>query len=153
MKEIVLTKGAIALVDDDDFEKLIETRWCLNGPYGYNKGRGLMHRFILGLQKRDPQVDHINGNKLDNRKSNLRLCNNAENQMNHNSTGGKSKYRGVIWGGKHPGMKKRPWISRIKLPGQPRVFLGSFSTEIDAAKSYNEYALKHCPEFTKLNEL
>lgn len=162
MKEIQLTKGKVALVDDDDYSDLIRVRWCMNGDYAYNGNLGTMHRYVLGLEQnkgmRGPtkgtkQVDHINGNKLDNRKENLRLVDNSQNQLNHDKTKGKSKYRGVIWSGCNSGLVAcgKPWIVRIKLPDQPRKYLGSFATEEEAAIAYDLYAKEHCPEFTKLN--
>jgi hypothetical protein len=162
MKEIQLTKGRVAIVDDDQYDDLMLCRWCLNGEYAYNGSRGSMHRYILGLprlkgqrgpQKGQLQVDHINGNKLDNRKENLRLADSSQNQLNHSNTKGRSKYRGVIWSGCNKSLLKnnRPWIARIKLPGFPRKYLGSFSTQEEAALAYNIAALELCPNYTKLN--
>lgn len=159
MKEIQLTKGKVALVDDDKYLDLIKVRWCMNGDYAYNTKLGTMHRYILGLEQnkgmRGPtrgtkQVDHINGNKLDNRKENLRLVDQSQNQLNHDKTKGKSKYRGVIWAESCKTLRK-PWIARIKLPNKPRKYLGSFDTEEEAALAYDEYVKEHCPEFTQLN--
>jgi len=159
MKEIQLTKGKIALVDDDIYNDLICVRWCYTSGYAWNGSRGLMHRYILGLPyvkghrgpiKGQSQVDHINGDKLDNRKENLRVVTSSENQLNHCKTKGKSKYRGVIWAESCKTLKK-PWIARIKLPGKPRKYLGSFETDYEAAIAYDTYAKENCPEFTKLN--
>lgn len=120
MKEIPLSKGAVAIVDDDTYEELSKYKWCINNngyavratPGSRSDHRPLipMHRQIMGLQygqKRD--VDHISGEKLDNRKTNLRICTRAENLRNKgkNSTN-KSGYKGVYW---HRGMKK--WHARI----------------------------------------
>lgn len=159
MKEVQLTKGKIALVDDKDYLDVLKYRWCYTSGYAWNAKLGLMHRYLMGLPyikghrgpiKGQPQVDHINGNKLDNQKKNLRIVNSSENQLNHSKTKGKSKYRGVIWAGSQKDLKKN-WIVRIKLPNQSRKYLGSFESEIEAAKAYDKYAKEHCPEFTKLN--
>ena len=108
MKEIQLTKGFTTIVDDFKYDELILYRWCLTGSYAYNKKLGSMHRYLMnqpyqkgkkGSSKNDIQVDHINGNKLDNRIENLRLVTLSQNQLNHSKTKGKSKYRGVIWAG------------------------------------------------------
>src|SRR3990167_208372 len=91
MKYIPLTKGKFALVNDEDFEYLNQWKWCyLNNPNGYairaiypNKHQKIiyMHRFLLKAPK-SKQVDHINGNSLDNQRLNLRLCYSYQNQSN-----------------------------------------------------------------------
>jgi hypothetical protein len=162
MKEIQLTKGNIAIVDDDTYTDLIQYRWCMAGGYAYNSRLGTMHRYLMkqpynkgqrGTRRDQLQVDHINGDRLDNRLENLRLASGSENSLNYESVRGRSKYRGVIWAGSQKSLldNDRPWIVRIKLPGQSRKYLGSFKTEEEAALAYNEYALEHCPGFTKLN--
>lgn len=162
MKEIQLTKGAIALVDDNDYEDLIKYRWHLNGKYAHNLKLGPMHRYLMGFSpekgRRGPkkdqiQIDHKDENTLNNTKSNLRLVNNSQNQLNHSKAKGKSKYRGVIWAGCQKSLldNNRPWIARIKPTGSKRIYLGSFETEREAAISYNEAVLRYCPSYGKLN--
>lgn len=89
-----------------------------------------MHRVILN-PKKDLQVDHVNGNSLDNRKSNLRLVNNRQNAQNrhHSRT---SKYPGVSW---YKSNKK--WASNIEINGKTK-HLGYFDNEIDAANAYQK---------------
>lgn len=162
MKEIQLTKGQVALVDDDKYNDLIQYRWCLSSGYAYNASKGSMHRYLMdqpyqygkqGSSKGDIQVDHINGNKLDNRLENLRLVNLSENQLNHSKTKGKSKYRGVIWAGsmKHIANAGKTWIARIKPTGMKRIYLGSFATEEEAAIAYNNAVLLYSSNHGKLN--
>ena len=162
MKEIQLTKGKVALVDDDLYLDLIKYRWCVTGDYAYTSKLGTMHRYIMnqpynrgkrGSCKGDIQVDHIDGNKLNNQKNNLRLVNSSENQLNHLKTKGKSQYRGVIWSGCSQGLVAagKPWIARLKPAGLPRIYLGSFATEEEAALAYNNAVLLHCVQHGKLN--
>ena len=84
-KRIKLTKGMSTIVDDDDFESVNQYKWYFSST-GYaerrhGKGKLLLHRFIMN-PKNDLQVDHINGNRLDNSRSNLRLATRTENARN-----------------------------------------------------------------------
>lgn len=154
MKTIPLTKGDFAIVDDDDYEYLIQFEWFLT-PGGYaarkttKNGRPsivLMHREIAKTPK-GMQTDHINGNRLDNRKCNLRICTNAENSRNRGPMPGTSKYKGVRW------LKNdKKWQANIKL-NQKQITLGCFNSEIEAAKAYNEAAIKYFGEFAWLNDI
>src|SRR6186997_2284150 len=97
MKQIPLTQGRVAIVDDEDYEGLIKNKWwfrdvksehrkgyaCRSVRVGGKKMIVMMHRQIMGLGwDTSIQVDHIDGNGLDNRRSNLRKCNNSQNHMN-----------------------------------------------------------------------
>lgn len=93
MKEIKLTKGFVALVDDEDYEKVNKIKWCYNGGYvkhnttiriekhKYKTKTTLMHRLIMNPPD-NMDIDHRNHNPLDNRKENLRICTHHENMMN-----------------------------------------------------------------------
>src|SRR5438477_9778616 len=101
MKEIILTGGEIALVDDEDYDRVSSLKWHLHSE-GYaahsasNHRNVLMHRFILGLTEEDKiwkaDTHHLNGNKLDNRRGNIRVCNRIRNsqskRMMFNNTSG-----------------------------------------------------------------
>ena len=149
-KEIVLSKGKVALVDDGDYEMLVATglRWCINDGYAFNRRLGRMHRHLL----KPPvgvMIDHINGDKLDNRRENLRLCTNSQNQANRKVTRGVSKFKGVgwqktAWGGH--------WFAKITVQGKV-INIGSYLTDLDAAKAYNDAAVLHFGEFAHLNDL
>mgnify|MGYP001594937357 CR=1 FL=1 len=99
-KIILLSKGKVAIIDYDDYEKVSKYKWCFSGKYAVRVKQGktiLMHRFIMSTPK-GFDTDHINDNGLDNRKSNLRICSHSQNLMNHklnqNNTSG---YKNISW--------------------------------------------------------
>jgi len=154
--EIKLTQGKVALVDDKDYEQLNQWKWhydryAIRAEYvgkidGKEKNRKiLMHRLIMDTPE-GMHTDHINGNKLDNRRGNLRVCTNAQNQQNRKTVSGKSKYKGVSWRG---GGYNR-WFAMIKVDREPKC-LGYFDTEEQAAIAYNEAAQEYFGEFANLN--
>jgi hypothetical protein len=156
-KEIQLTQGRVALVDDEDFDELTKLSWCLSSrsrpPYATTnikisgKYRTVdMHRYLLN-PPRGVEVDHINGNGLDNRRSNLRICTHAQNTRNKRSTP-RSGFKGVSLGS---GCKKS-WTARIRADGID-LYLGSFPDPVLAASAYNKAALKYYGEFACLNVL
>ena len=148
-KIIPLTQGKIALVDDEDYEYINQWKWCYHSE-GYAKNNSLekmrfMHREILHIQDK-VDIDHINGNKLDNRKENLRVCSRSQNMANSkkhkNST---SKYKGVSWS-----RSKKRWRVTI-MKNRKAYFLGLFDNPVDAATAYDKKALELSGEFAKLN--
>ena len=159
MKTIPLTQGKFAIVDDEDFEKLNVHKWHLQKSANFYyyavrrkniRGKEIaiyMHREILGLRPTDNQVvDHIDHEGLNNRRFNIRICTNQENRMNskHNKNS-LSKFKGVSWH-KH----RRKWYASIKVNGRSQ-HLGSFDSEIEAAKVYDSKAKKLCGEFACTN--
>jgi hypothetical protein len=151
MPEIPLTKGQIALVDDEDCNWLNQWKWCAlptnNGFMACRHGSEFlyMHRVILGAEK-GQLVDHINHNQLDNRKQNLRICTQSQNLMNREKTKrSKSGYKGVFW---HKIGRK--WLAQIKV-NHRTFYLGLFSDVAEAAKAYDRAAVQHCAEFAMLN--
>ena len=153
-KEILLTKVKVALVDQDEFEWLSNWKWsCTSHGYACRgtTGRGgvkntyYMHREIINA-KDGQDVDHINGNRLDNRKANLRLCNRSENMMNSSGISDRSSsFKGVHWN-----KKQERWVAQISENKKVR-HLGSFEDETEAAKAYDQSARKAHGEFAKLN--
>lgn len=148
-KEIPLTKGLSALVDDDDFESLNQRKWCaVKGGHTHyafaGSGKISMHRHLLAPAK-GQFVDHINGNGLDNRRKNLRLCSHAENLRNQRKRKGTtSVFKGVTLSG-------NVWRAEIEQDGE-RLALGAFSSEIAAAKAYDRAARIFFGKFARTNE-
>jgi hypothetical protein len=119
VKEVPLTKGLFALVDDDDFAEVSKLKWRA-GPHGYAISGGkttiYMHRFILGARK-GQEVDHINHQRRDNRLSNLRFLSHLLNRVNNSS-------RGIFY-------KHRKWFARVKHLDR-EYQLGAFKMEAEA---------------------
>jgi hypothetical protein len=133
------------IVDEDMYYDLIQYKWHFTNNYIYTNNHLALHRHVMNYTGKD-FVDHINGNTLDNRKENLRILTPKQNAMNR--TSGKntsSKYIGV-----HLNRKTNRWVSRINTNGR-NIHLGTFDTEIEAAKARDEYTIKLFGEFGKLN--
>lgn len=159
MKKISLSQGRFALIDAEDFEFLNQWEWCYSRGYalrneyigmidGKQKAKRIpMHR-LVNKTPDDLQTDHINGDKLDNRKCNLRSCTSSQNHMNKKSPkNSTSKYKGVHWY-----KKGKKWKSEIRI-NKKGQYLGYFKSEIEAAKAYNKAAIELFGEFAKLNKI
>jgi hypothetical protein len=157
MAEILLSNGQVALVDDEDFEWLNKFCWyqknhgyvaCHPPKVGNKRPEYLLHRLIMGIEKcgREIEVDHINNNKLDNRRSNLRLCTRSENMRNatkrRNCT---SKYKGVSLN-----KRTKRWLARYAVNGTEYI-IGTFLTEEAAARAYDAAIRSIFGAFAKLN--
>lgn len=128
-----------ALVDEDDYHKLINFTWVLSADGYAQSGQIHMHRYVMGCSPHDNKiVDHINHNRLDNRKSvNLRICTGSLNARNRTKNSGcTSQYIGV-----HLRKRGYRWIAQISINNK-KIQLGTFDTEIEAhyayEKAYNE---------------
>jgi HNH endonuclease/AP2 domain len=154
MIEIKLTMNQIAWIDDADFKLVNMYKWNFSrksSNYGSAVASGgkrgfsiSMHRLIMDAPK-GLEVDHINGNPLDNRRNNLRLVTHSQNQKNMSKhKDNKSGYKGVSW---HKKAKK--WQVHVGKKG----YIGLFTDPKEAAKAYNIAALEHFGEFAKLNEI
>lgn len=153
MQKIPLTQDKIALVDTEDFERINPHKWCAfkhgNSWYAIRRVGGTMiymHREILGLAVNSGSItDHVNGNGLDNRKSNLRLCSVKENVRNQHTTSGFSQYKGVSW---HK--QRNRWRATIMV-NRKQKHLGLFGREDIAALAYDMAAVREFGEFACLN--
>lgn len=164
MKQIPLTRGKFALIDDEDFERVSKFKWHVvldrSGAFyavssirykiGYNgQGKIRMHRLLLGLERFDKRkVDHIDLDTLNNIKSNLRIATTSQNAANtflmkDNASG----FKGVLW---HKRDKK--YQSQIVV-NRNSIFLGYFDDPIEAAKAYDREAIKHFGEFARTNKM
>jgi len=153
MKEIKLTQGKVALVDDEDFEYLNQWKWCaikncrtfyaIRTGYDPCKKTIRMHRIILNSPL-GILTDHIDHNGLNNQKSNLRICTAAQNGYNKLPIG---KYKGVYYNESDGKMHIRAQI----MHNYKTYFLGYFNTEEEAARVYDVKAKELFGEFANLN--
>lgn len=147
-KIIPLSKGFQTKVSNCDFDIVCDKTWKVNvAGYACSTKYGAMHRYIMGNPS-DKLVDHVNGDRLDNRRENLRLVSNLENAWNSkpykNST---SKYKGVCWN-----KRMGKWVTQIVFKGK-LVYSKSFISEDEAGKAYNKEIIKYHREFAKLNNI
>lgn len=157
MRKVKLTQGKYAIVDSEDYEKLVINKWHYSsyGKTGYarrtSKDRHRksirMHHEILPLVI-GYMVDHINGNGLDNRKKNLRLVTKSQNMMNSairiNNTSG---YKGVCWSKKY-----NKWVVHIWKDSK-QIFVGQFKNKRKAGIAWNEAAKIYHGEYAYLNKI
>lgn len=133
---------------DDDYNLVRQYSWTL-GNHGYAQARIggkylLMHRVIMNPGP-NLVVDHINHDKLDNRRENLRICTQAENMMNQNSNVGSSRFKGVSWN------KRTNKFEASVMRNLIRFHLGYFDSEKEAARAYDDKARELFGEFARPN--
>jgi hypothetical protein len=155
-KEIQLTNEIFTIVDDEDFEYLNQWKWYLlkskTNYYAIRTSRPenkliQLHRVVIQAKKGEI-VDHVNRNKLDNRKSNLRICTISQNNQNRKiSKLNKSGFNGVSWNSNN-----KKWVAQIACNNK-KVHIGFFNDPIEAAKAFNEAAIKFHKEFANLNKI
>ena len=157
MKTLELTQGHVALVDDEDYDRLSLHKWCIqpsgSAIYAIRNARLpgggrrtiRMHREVMHPGPGE-EVDHCNRNGLDNRRANLRACTRSQNQRNRvGNSNSSSRFKGVSWR-----KRRRAWQANIRL-GQQLMYLGSFSTEEAAARAYDAAAGINFGEYAWLN--
>lgn len=172
MKQISLTRGLIALVDNKDYSFLSKWKWSAvkskkgtthyahrNSKISDNTAQKkrksiLMHRVLMAVNDPKIQVDHKDHNGLNNQRKNIRVCTNTQNQYNRRGKG-VSKYLGV--NASSSGKKVidgvityTKWKANILVNGKDN-YLGHFNSEKEAAKAYNEAAQKYHGDFANLN--
>lgn len=145
-RTIPLTRGLEAIVDAADFEALAALRWHAR-PDGYAGGRierrgALMHRVILSAP-RGSAVDHIDGDRLNNRRGNLRITDASGNARNRAARATASAYKGVR-------RSKMKWAAQIRN-GSKTDWLGTFANEEEAARAYDAAASLRFGSFARLN--
>lgn len=141
--------------DLEDYDKIKD--YCWENSNGYmitgdknNRSKNIiMHRLIMDCSENDTAVDHINHNRKDNRKINLRICTDSQNNMNHvlrkdNSTG----VTGVYYD-----KRINKWYSQIKIKGRKRITLGYFENKEDAIKTRKEAEEKYFGEYSYDNSM
>jgi hypothetical protein len=155
-KTLPLSQGKHTIIDADNYEWLNQWKWYYDKGYavrnetvfvnGVRKQKRItLSRLILNAPK-DMEVDHINGDSINNTKANLRLVTDGQNARNKRKVKNKSSvYKGVSL---HKG--ERRWHSRIMFDWK-LIHLGSFEDEVNAALAYNQAALKYHGEYAKLN--
>ena len=148
MKQIPLTQGLYAVVDDDDFEELNRHKWTArrNRPGGVTyaaRGRKAsdppgaqqvrMHRAVMGDPQRGLEIDHINGNGLDNRKSNLRFTDAALNRANSRKfRNSKNRYKGVRK------TTSGRWQALVTI-NHKQIHIGTYDDPLDAARAFDAW--------------
>lgn len=151
MKEIQLTKGYVALVDDEDIERVNQFKWCVrigkNTAYAQRYVRTpegkrtsqLLHRFLLGVTDLQFDVDHKDHNGLNCQRNNIRVCTRSQNNANRRRIKSSRNVQGVRW-------RKGKWETQI-IVNRRAIYLGRFASEAEAAQVYNLAASKFFKEF------
>jgi len=156
MKTIKIKNGYEAIVDDADYEWISAYKWHLVSSKAHYAETSIwdkkkkrskcykMHRMIAQPPK-NRMIDHINGNKLDNRRCNLRFVTNSQNSMNRHVNHSRSGYRGVHWMA-----ERNKWAAQI-MRNQKMYYIGLFEDKVEAAKARDIWAIKFHGEYAVLN--
>jgi hypothetical protein len=157
VRQVPLTQGEVALVDDDDYPLAAPykwhrathgyaARWEPDAVEGWSRKRQVdMHHHIMGTIPGQVIWDHVNGNKADSRRCNLRRVTYSQNMINRRRCGRTSRYRGVDWCS-----RLGKWRARIRTDRR-LVHLGYLDSEVDAARLYDEGAILYHREFARVN--
>jgi len=148
MRKIKLTQNKVALIDDEDYEKVSKYKWQAvyrrEAWYASKTNGPSMHIFILGKRK-NKIIDHIDGNGLNNQRKNLRYATHIENGYNcklyKNNTSG---HKGISWHKQH-----KKWAAQCRV-NKKNIHLGYFINKKDAIKTYETFSEKHHKQFKRL---
>lgn len=153
---IPLSRGLVAWIDAADSDRVQAHKWCVSGrnPHLYavtnlpamngSRPQIAMHR-LIARPASGMVVDHINGDTLDNRRANLRVCAHRKNIASSRSRTGISAFKGVTFD-----KARNRWVAQIKVDYR-RIHLGRYPTEIEAARAYDAAALNAWGDFALLN--
>ncbi len=156
MREIRLTMGQVAFVDDEDYESVALHKWCAQktdrGYYARRNGEHAKHIYLHRVIMNAPlktRIDHRDNNGLNCQKGNLRFCTQSGNSANSRKKerGVRSKYKGVTY---CDYCHMNQWRARIKVNGKP-IHLGYYNSEKRAAVQYDAAALRYFGEFALTN--
>jgi hypothetical protein len=160
MKKIKIVGGLYAIIDDIDFDFLNQFTWYIRKSKNVMYAKAIvlidgslkhidMHRMIIKNLDTTKEIDHHNGDGLDNRRNNLRVCTHSQNIMNSPKSirlkGTTSKYKGVCWA-----TRERKWVAHIRKDYVLK-YLGRFDDEVEAAKAYNIAAKSLHGEYANIN--
>lgn len=165
MKYIDLTKGLKATVDDNDYDYLSQFKWhasvrrykSTHKVYAARKKRKedgswtniYMHREIMGVLGKDVEIDHVDNDRLNNQKDNLRLCSGGDNMCNRGKqSNNKTGYKGVF----NSNSLSSPWFAQIRI-NRKQIYLGRYKTKESAAQAYNDGAILYHGKYAKLNNI
>jgi len=162
MKEIPLTKGYVALVDDQDFERVNQYKWhasedrrpdvsvrTVYAKRGVKRDDGTwttlyLHSFIMDAPE-GLDVDHRDSNGLNNQRYNIRVATRSQNMGNRRKQASSSQFKGITWY-----KRDGKWQVQIRINGNQK-HLGYFDSETDAALAYDAAARNHFGEFALTN--
>lgn len=140
---MIMKIGKNDVLVDDDF--IVPEGCCIGITKGYarlysttqpHKFKAYLHRYLMQATSCQ-SIDHIDGNKLNNQKSNLRFCTNSQNQANR-------KMKGYSWN-----LKDKKWRAKITI-NHKQMHLGSYNTEAEAKEAYNQAKIKYYGDFARI---